>query len=87
MVLNYSPAVTIREWQQQEHRRRGGEVQEEEGGLVDEDEDDGGGGGGEQSAKAPGKSDRFAESECLPTQQWPLFARLNPKVFSLHQRG
>lgn len=86
MVLNYSPAVTIREWQQQEHRRRGGEVQEEEGGLVDEDEDDGGG-GGEQSAKAPGKSDRFAESECLPTQQWPLFARLNPKVFSLHQRG
>ena len=86
MVLNYSPAVTIREWQQQEHRRKGGEVQEEEGGLVDEDEDDGGG-GGEQSAKAPGKSDRFAESECLPTQQWPLFARLNPKVFSLHQRG
>ena len=54
MVLNYSPAVTIREWQR--HRRRGGEeVQEGDAGLVDD------GGGGEQSAEAPGKSVGFAE--------------------------
>ena len=58
MVLNYSPAVTIREWQR--HRRRGAEeVHEgddfEDAGLFDD------GGGGEQSAEAPGKSVGFAE--------------------------
>ena len=42
-MLNYSPAVTIKEWQQQ-HRRRGGEDQE--------GDDDG---GGDLSGGTPGK--------------------------------
>ena len=58
IVLNYSPAVTIREWQQQ-HRRRGGE---------DQEGDDDGGDGGDLSAGAPGKSDSVSECPpCLPS--------------------
>ena len=74
IVLNYSPAVTIKEWQQQ-HRRRGGEDQE----------GDDGGGGGDLSAGAPGKSDSVTECPlCLPSalvrtelNNKPLVARLN----------
>ena len=80
IVLNYSPAVTIREWQQQ-HRRRGAEVQEE---------DDGSGDGGDLSAGAPGKSDSVSECPpCLPSALLPLVARLNIfiSVFSASERS
>ena len=67
-MLNYSPAVTIKEWQQQ-HHRRGGEVKEE---------DDGSGDGGDPSAGAPGKSDSVSECPpCLPSALLPLVGRLN----------